>query len=176
MSEGKNAIPEAVGHMDMGQKEAAPQALPPKGKIGRYLRDEGTVFRLSLACLTGIVAAVIIVFAGLNAERQFDVVMTRAVVGFCVAGASMFLGCLWLDTRGIPLYVSRHEEFQNSWVSEPEAGIDAVEEEPEGSPLEGSPFVPDLSPAAAEPADDEEDSFVPWEMSSQRTAPKENDF
>lgn len=113
-----------------GEKEIRPEEMKSgKGRGERALSDSTGLaqrlqseetFPVTLAFLTGAVAALIIITAGLHSERQTDVVMERAMIGFLVSGLVMFLACRWLNDRGIPLYVSRHADMQHSWVSEPE--------------------------------------------------------
>lgn len=113
-----------------GEKENRPEPMAPSGgrtvgtsassqSMMQLLQSEET-FPVTLAILTGAVAALIIMVAGLHAERQSEVIIERAMIGFLVSGLVMFFACRWLNDRGIPLYVSRHEEMQHNWVSEPE--------------------------------------------------------
>ena len=112
-----------------------------------YSRDE--LFPAALAALIGAVAAIIIIIAGLSAERQIEVVMGRALVGFLVAGGVIFFACRWLNEQGIPLYVHRHEELQNTWVSEPEQNVPDMAKEGTS---------PDEMAAPAKPADEAEEA------------------
>ena len=128
-----------------------------------YSRDE--LFPAALAALIGAAAAIIIIFAGLSAERQIEVVMGRALIGFLVAGGVIFFACRWLNEQGIPLYVHRHEELQNSWVSEPEQNVPDMAEE-DTAPGETAALAKPADEAGE--ADDEPTGFSSLEDSVQR--------
>lgn len=89
-----------------------------------YMADGG--FKLSISLVTAIIAASIIVIAGIFSDRQLSVVFWRAIIGFFVSGLFMGGVLYWLDSIGIPLFISRHEEqIQMEWINEaeePEAG------------------------------------------------------
>lgn len=104
----------------------------------QYMADGG--FKLGIALVTAVIAAAIIVIAGIFSDRQLGVVFWRAVIGFFVSG--IFMGCTlyWLDRFGIPLFIAKHEEqIQMEWLpeaEEPEAGA-------EGEPAEGEEGEPE---------------------------------
>jgi len=146
------------------------------------MRDEAFLFKVLAALVVGIVAAVIIVVAGLEAERQSYVVMNRAIVGFSVSAMVMFLACFWLDKRGIPLYVSKHQELQSSWVSEPDdaeeeallaemadqsSAEEAVEKEAEGAGEAEPETAEEQDTEAAEETGEPVDGFAPLEDSAE---------
>jgi hypothetical protein len=83
-------------------------------------------FKLSISLVTALIAASIIVIAGVFSDRQLSVVFWRAIIGFFVSGLFMGGVLYWLDSIGIPLFISRHEEqIQMEWINEaeePEAG------------------------------------------------------
>lgn len=148
---------------EMSQGEGPPEGAHPlrKGAMQRLQSEE--MFPVILGVLTGGVAALIIITAGLHAERQSGVVMERAMIGFLVAGLVMFFACRWLHDRGIPLYISQHEGLQHSWVSEPE-----TEDAAEGTaPVEKKALgedVPNLTENAFAPLASE-GGFSPLESS-----------
>ncbi len=126
------------------------------------MRDGAFMFKVVVALVVGLLAATIILLAGLGAERQSDIVVNRALIGFSVSAMVMFLACLWLDNRGIPLYVSKHEELQNSWVSEAD---DAEEEallaelaEREPTAETGMPETPETPLVEETPGEEESDT------------------
>ena len=111
------------------------------------------------------------------------------MIGFSVSAMVMFLACLWLDKRGIPLYVSKHEELQNSWVSEADgaeeeallaelaeretAAETGMEEKPETPSVEETPGVEVSGTEVQETADvreneEEADGFSPLENTAER--------
>lgn len=149
----------------MPQAEGQPErTLPARKGLAQRLQSEET-FPVTLGILTGAVAALIIIAAGLHAERQSDVVMERAMIGFLVSGLVMFFACRWLNDRGIPLYISQHEELQHSWVSEPEK--EGAEEETVPLEEEGKEFgdeMPDLTENVFAPVTSDE-GFSPLESS-----------
>lgn len=97
----------------------------------QYMADGG--FKLGIALVTAVIAAAIIVIAGIFSDRQLDVVFCRALVGFCVSGVFMGGTLYWLDRIGIPLFIARHEDqIQMEWLAEaeePEGEAEASEEE-----------------------------------------------
>ena len=111
-----------------------------------YMADGG--FKLGISLVTAIVAAMIIVLAGIFSERQLGVVFWRAVIGFFVSG--LFMGGIlyWLDRFGIPLFISKNEEqIQMEWLSEaeePDEGTDeaAITEPEEAEPGEMEELMP----------------------------------
>ncbi len=97
----------------------------------QYMADGG--FKLGIALVTAVIAASIIVIAGIFSERQLGVVFGRAIVGFLASGIFMGAALYWLDHVGIPLFIARHEDqIQMEWVSEAEESEEAPSE-PEGS-------------------------------------------
>ena len=97
----------------------------------RYMADGG--FKLSISLVTAIIAASIIVIAGLFSDRQLSVVFWRAIIGFFVSGLFMGGVLYWLDRIGIPLFISRHEEqIQMEWINEAEEPEAGEEEQAEG--------------------------------------------
>lgn len=127
-----------------------------KKRLSRGLCSEEQ-FPFAIALLTGVVAALIIMAAGVQTERQSYVILERAVVGFLGSGLAMFFACRWLHDRGIPLYVNSHEEMQHSWVSAPEV----EHEEGEPLPLEISDAQEDASVLTDNAFMPEESEFSP---------------
>ncbi len=103
----------------------------------QYMADGG--FKLGIALVTAVIAAAIIVIAGIFSDRQLGVVFWRAVIGFFVSGLFMGGTLYWLDRFGIPLFIAKHEDqIQMEWLAEaeePEAGE-------EGEPAEGEEGEP----------------------------------
>lgn len=109
----------------------------------QYMADGG--FKLGIALVTAVIAAAIIVIAGIISDRQLGVVFWRAVTGFFVSGIFMGGTLYWLDRFGIPLFIAKHEEqIQMEWLAEaeePETGeqgetAKGEEGEPEPGELE----------------------------------------
>ncbi|MBR5910114.1 MAG: hypothetical protein IKZ66_09115 [Schwartzia sp.] len=104
----------------------------------QYMADGG--FKLGIALVTAVIAAAIIVIAGIISDRQLGVVFWRAVTGFFVSGIFMGGTLYWLDRFGIPLFIAKHEEqIQMEWLAEaeePEAGE-------QGEPAEGEAGEPE---------------------------------
>lgn len=107
----------------------------------RYMDDGG--FKIGISLVTAVVAASIIVIAGLLSDRMLSVIFWRALVGFFVSGVFMGGVLYWLDRFGIPLFIAKNEEqIQMEWLSEAEEperpGEEAVEapEETESGELE----------------------------------------
>ena len=97
----------------------------------QYMADGG--FKLSVALVTAVIAASIIVIAGIFSDRQLSVVFWRAVIGFFVSGIFMGGALYWLDRIGIPLFIAKHEDqIQMDWLSEAEETEPETEEQPEG--------------------------------------------
>ena len=83
----------------------------------KYMDDGG--YKLGISLVTAVIAASLIVIAGLFSDRMISVVLWRAVVGFCVAGVFMGGVLYWLDKFGIPLFIAKNEEqLQMEWLSE----------------------------------------------------------
>ena len=102
----------------------------------QYMADGG--FKLGIALVTAVIAAAIIVIAGIFSDRQLGVVFWRAVIGFFVSGIFMGGTLYWLDRFGIPLFIAKHEDqIQMEWLAEaeePEAGAEGAAEGEEGEP------------------------------------------
>ena len=97
----------------------------------QYMADGG--FKLSVALVTAVIAASIIVIAGIFSDRQLGVVFWRAVIGFFVSGIFMGGALYWLDRIGIPLFIAKHEDqIQMEWLNEAEETESEAEEQPEG--------------------------------------------
>lgn len=111
----------------------------------QYMADGG--FKLGIALVTAVIAAAIIVIAGIFSDRQLGVVFWRAVIGFFVSGIFMGGALYWLDRFGIPLFIARHEDqIQMEWLAEaeePEAGEEGeTAEGEEGEPGELEELMP----------------------------------
>ena len=109
----------------------------------QYMADGG--FKLGISLVTAVIAAAIIVIAGIFSDRQLGVVFWRAVIGFFVSGVFMGGTLYWLDRFGIPLFIAKHEDqIQMEWLAEAEeseAGVEGMlaegeEGEPEPGELE----------------------------------------
>ena len=191
--------PEAVSNGDAASAGivtvAEPESAPPKsGKPGnpspatahrfehirRLMRDGEFLFQVVFALLVGLVTAIIIVLAGLNANHRTSVVADRAIAGFCVSAMAMFLACFWLNRRGLPLYVEKHAELQNIWVSEPDedeeamlradlSGEEASARGTEGASgdEESAALAEEAGEEAAPDADEATDGFAPLEDSAE---------
>ena len=123
----------------------------------KYMDDGG--YKLGISLVTAVIAASLIVIAGLFSDRMISVVLWRAVVGFCVAGVFMGGVLYWLDKFGIPLFIAKNEEqLQMEWLSEAE--------EPEQTGEEVSEAAEE-----AEPGELEELMPQPDENSSGEEAP-----
>lgn len=86
----------------------------------RYFHEGDFLFKIGISLVSAIAAAVVIMLSGMYADRMTEIVAMRACIGFFLSGTVVFLATLWLDDVGIPLYVSRHEELQQVWLSEAE--------------------------------------------------------
>lgn len=107
-----------------------------QGWCNQYMADGG--FKLGVSLVTGVIAAAIIVIAGIFSDRLLSVVFWRAVVGFFVSGIFMGGSLYWLDRFGIPLFIAKHEEqIQMDWLAEAEE-TDTGEEVPTESKEEES--------------------------------------
>ena len=96
-----------------------------------YMADGG--FKLGISLVTAVIAAAIIVIAGIFSDRQLGVVFWRAVIGFFVSGVFMGGVLYWLDRIGIPLFISKHEEqIQMEWLSEAEESAEEGEQAESG--------------------------------------------
>lgn len=104
----------------------------------QYMADGG--FKLGISLVTAVIAAAIIVIAGIFSDRQLGIVFWRAIIGFFVSGIFMGGTLYWLDRFGIPLFIAKHEDqIQMEWLAEaeePEAGA-------EGEPAEGEEGEPE---------------------------------
>ncbi len=109
-----------------------------QGWCNQYMADGG--FKLGVSLVTAVIAAAIIVIAGIFSDRLLSVVFWRAVVGFFVSGIFMGGSLYWLDRFGIPLFIAKHEDqIQMDWLSEAEE-MGAGEETPtEGTEEEQEP-------------------------------------
>ena len=84
-------------------------------------RADGRLFKVGIALVTAVIAACVIVIAGIVSQRRLGVVFLRAVVGFFVSGAAMGGALYWLDRFGIPLFIAKHgDQIQMEWLSEAE--------------------------------------------------------
>ena len=105
-------------------------------------KADGRLFKIGIALVTAVIAACVIVIAGVVSERRLSVVFLRAVVGFFVSGAAMGAALYWLDRFGIPLFIAKHgDQIQMEWLSEaeePEEELFAAEVLG-GVPNEGTP-------------------------------------
>jgi hypothetical protein len=98
-------------------------------------------FKLGISLVTAVIAAAIIVIAGIFSDRQLGVVFWRAVIGFFVSGVFMGGTLYWLDRFGIPLFIAKHEDqIQMEWLAEAEeseTGEEIPAEGEEGEPEPG---------------------------------------
>ena len=122
----------------------------------QYMADGG--FKLGIALVTAIIAAAVIVIAGIFSDRQLGVVFWRAVIGFFVSGVFMGGALYWLDRFGIPLFIAKHEDqIQMEWLAEaeePEAAMEGEAAEGEtGEPEPGD--LEELMPQEGEGASQE---------------------
>ena len=129
----------------------------------QYMADGG--FKLGISLVTAVVAASVIVIAGIFSDRQLGVVFLRALTGFCVSGLFMGGALYWLDRVGIPLFIARHEEqIQMEWLAEAEESeseAEAVSEEEE-LPL-GEGELEELLPQEGDAGQVESEEAAPLE-------------
>ena len=149
----------------------------------QYMADGG--FKLGIALVTAVIAAAIIVIAGIFSDRQLGVVFWRAVIGFFVSGIFMGGTLYWLDRFGIPLFIARHEEqIQMEWLAEAEESEAGTEGEPEESepesgeleelmPQEGEEGVPQAEEGAE--LSEQENGEVPETDADHPESPSEGD-
>lgn len=149
----------------------------------QYMADGG--FKLGIALVTAVIAAAIIVIAGIFSDRQLGVVFWRAVIGFFVSGIFMGGTLYWLDRFGIPLFIARHEEqIQMEWLAEAEESEAGTEGEPEESepesgeleelmPQEGEEGVPQAEEGAE--LSEQENGAAPETDADNPEGPSEGD-
>lgn len=149
----------------------------------QYMADGG--FKLGIALVTAVIAAAIIVIAGIFSDRQLGVVFWRAVIGFFVSGIFMGGTLYWLDRFGIPLFIARHEEqIQMEWLAEAEESEAGTEGEPEEAepesgeleelmPQEGEEGVPQAEEGAE--LSEQENGAAPETDADNPEGPSEDD-
>ena len=149
----------------------------------QYMADGG--FKLGIALVTAVIAAAIIVIAGIFSNRQLGVVFWRAVIGFFVSGIFMGGTLYWLDRVGIPLFIARHEEqIQMEWLAEAEESEAGTEGEPEEAepesgeleelmPQEGEEGVPQAEEGAE--LSEQENGAAPETDADNPEGPSEGD-
>ncbi|MBQ9634573.1 MAG: hypothetical protein IJR37_06120 [Schwartzia sp.] len=149
----------------------------------QYMADGG--FKLGIALVTAVIAAAIIVIAGIFSDRQLGVVFWRAVIGFFVSGIFMGGTLYWLDRVGIPLFIARHEEqIQMEWLAEAEESEAGTEGEPEEAepesgeleelmPQEGEEGVPQAEEGAE--LSEQENGAAPETDADNPEGPSEGD-
>ncbi len=121
----------------------------------KYMDDGG--YKLGISLVTAVIAASLIVIAGLFSDRMISVVLWRAVVGFCVAGVFMGGVLYWLDKFGIPLFIAKNEEqLQMEWLSEAEEPEQTGEEVSEAAEEAEPGELEELMPQPDENASGEE--------------------
>ena len=126
----------------------------------RYMDDGG--FKIGISLVTAVVAASIIVIAGLFSDRMLSVVFWRALVGFCVSGVFMGSVLYWLDRFGIPLFIAKNEEqIQMEWLSEAEEPEQPGEEAAETPEETESGELEELMPQGDENVPEEEADLTP---------------
>lgn len=149
----------------------------------QYMADGG--FKLGIALVTAVIAAAIIVIAGIFSDRQLGVVFWRAVIGFFVSGIFMGGTLYWLDRFGIPLFIAKHEEqIQMEWLAEAEESEAGTEGEPEEAepesgeleelmPQEGEEGVPQAEEGAE--LSEQENGAAPETDADNPEGPSEDD-
>lgn len=74
------------------------------------------LFKIGMAILISLIAALISVIAGLTSDIRTGTVMLRAVFIFAVLGFGLTFIMFWIEKYGIPLYVSGHENEESEWL------------------------------------------------------------
>ncbi len=106
---------------------------------------DGLLFKIGMSLIAAVIAALVIILAGFQAGARYGTMVSRAFVGFLLAGGLVFLVSFWIDRFGIPLYIGRHKALQQEWLSAEDAA-DAA----------------DVADASADAADaEEEESSLP---------------
>ena len=75
------------------------------------------LFRIGMAVVISLLAAIIAMIAGLMSGVRTGIVMLRAVLIFAVSGFGLTFGLFWLEKYGIPLYMSKRKDDEPSeWM------------------------------------------------------------
>ena len=105
------------------------------------------LFKIGMAIVISLIAAIITMIAGLLSGVRTGIVMLRAVLIFAVSGFGLTFGLFWLEKYGIPLYIAKKKDEQSEWLklylslkamedqTEQAADETAVGEEVEEQPL-----------------------------------------
>lgn len=102
---------------------------------------DGLLFKIGMSLIAAVIAALVIILAGFQAGARYGTMVSRAFVGFLLAGGLVFLVSFWIDRFGIPLYIGRHKALQQEWLSAEDAAdvadasADAADAEEEESSL-----------------------------------------
>lgn len=75
------------------------------------------LFRIGMAVVISLLAAIIAMIAGLMSGVRTGIVMLRAVLIFAVSGFGLTFGLFWLEKYGIPLYMAKRKDDEPSeWL------------------------------------------------------------
>ena len=75
------------------------------------------LWKIGGAILVSFLAAIIVIIAGVLSDARTGTVMLRAVFVFAVSGFGLVFGMIFLERYGIPFYMSKHkEEEQSEWL------------------------------------------------------------
>jgi len=123
------------------------------------------MFKIEMALVFAIVAALVAGLAGLIAGARYSTVFFRALAGFCTAGSLVYIGFFLLDRYGMPVYLRKNPSLQKEWVSEAEERVKSEHGMEPGETLE-QPTAEALSPAAEDAgseskAPEEQQEFTP---------------
>lgn len=72
------------------------------------------LWKIGGALLIALLASIITVIAGVLSDARSGTVMLRAVFAFAVSGFGLVFGMLIMERYGIPFYMSKHKEEEQS--------------------------------------------------------------
>ena len=79
------------------------------------------MFKIQMAGIFAILAALIIGLAGLIAGARYTTILLRSLAGFLLSGALLYIVFFLLDKYGMPAYLKKNPALQKEWVSEKDA-------------------------------------------------------
>lgn len=119
-------------------------------KVLLLKEDHNLLFKLGLSLVTAAIVALTIIYAGMSEQVRFGTLFSRALKGFVLSGAGLFLFTWWLDGYGIALYVKRDKELEKVWLEAVENADESLaepsDEEQNENELQGEE-LPEEQPA-----------------------------
>ena len=79
------------------------------------------MFKIQMAGIFAILAALIIGLAGLIAGARYTTILLRSLAGFVLSGALLYIVFFLLDKYGMPAYLKKNPALQKEWVSKEDA-------------------------------------------------------